>query len=219
MNKRIKLVIFDLDGTLVNAYAAVTESINYMLRKFGYPPARENKIKRSVGWGEVHLISQFVGSGDLAKAVAIYRRHHPAVLRRATKLLPQARGLLGYLKQEGYGLAVASNRATRFTKIIVRELRIADYFDFILCRDKVRRPKPFPDILKAILKKFALKPGEAVFVGDMVVDVQAGHRARVRTIAIGTGSSTRQEIFACKPLKVIRRLEEIKKILKELEKE
>lgn len=219
MDKKIKLVIFDLDGTLVNAYAAVAQSINNMLGKLGYPAASENKIKRSVGWGEVHLISQFVKPKDLARAVAIYRRHHPAALKRGTKLLPGAKEILRYLKGKGYGIAVASNRATTFTKIIVRQLEIADYFDFILCRDKVKRPKPFPDILNGILGKFFLKPSQAIFVGDMVVDVQAGHSARIRPLAVVTGSCTRREIVASRPFKVIRRLEALKKVLAAIEKE
>jgi len=191
MNDRVRLVIFDLDGTLVDAYAAVEKSINYTLGQLGYPAASGFKIKRSVGWGEIHLISQFVEPRDLAQAVKIYRGHHSQALRRGTKLLPGAMSILRDLRRQGYLIAIASNRATKFSRLIARQLQIDRYFDLIVCRDKVKRPKPSPDIINRILHELRLRHDQAVFVGDMVVDVQAGKHAKVKTVAVVTGSSFR----------------------------
>ena len=58
--RRIKLIIFDLDGTLVNAYPAIVQSFNFMRRKFGWPPVGERAIRRAVGWGDRNLLRPFV---------------------------------------------------------------------------------------------------------------------------------------------------------------
>jgi HAD superfamily hydrolase (TIGR01509 family) len=208
-----KLVIFDLDGTLIDAYRAVEESLNFTLRRLGYKQtAAATKVRRSVGWGETHLLRCFVRPGDLEQAAKIYRRHHPESLRRGTKLLPGAIGILRHLKSRGYLLAVASNRATKFSRLVVRHLRIAKYFDLVLCRDRVPRPKPFPDILHEILRQLDVRPSEAVFVGDMVVDIQAGKRAGIDTVGVITGSCTAGEIRALKPVALIRNILALKKV-------
>lgn len=209
----VRLVIFDLDGTLINAFPAVTESVNYTLARLGYAPVSGERVKRSVGWGEVHLLGCFIDRRDVASAVRIYRRYHPASLRRGTKLLPGAGRMLRLLKKRGYKVAIASNRAKRFTRLILRHLRIGDYIDLSLCRDQVDRPKPYPDMLLAILKRFRVRPQEAVFVGDMSVDIVAGRRAGIRTVAVLSGSDHRGELLAAKPDRIVRGVTALGKVL------
>ena len=216
MNGHLKLVIFDLDGTLVDAYKAVASSLNYALRQVNRDPAEDAVIKRAVGWGDRHLIGTFVPRGDVDKALSIYRRHHARALKEGTVFLPGAKILLGDLKAGGYSLALASNRPSRFTQIILKHLNARDRFDCVVCGDNVARPKPAPDMLEAILKKFALAPGEALYVGDMAIDVETGNRAGVKTVAVVTGSSTREEVAGQNPYKIIGHVAEISAIVKAL---
>jgi len=215
--RHIKLVVFDLDGTLIDAYAAVEQSVNHVMRRLGLRRVGKRRIVRAVGWGERHLLSQFVPAPDLAQAAALYRRHHVRALKNGAKLLPGSLRLLKQLKQEGYRLAVASNRATRFSRLILRNLEIDGYFCCILCRDKVERPKPFPDILLGIIGKLRIQPEETLFVGDMTVDMQAGQRAGICTVAVTTGSSTKKELQRFEPLAVIPRIYQTLKVLKGLD--
>ena len=215
---RYKFIIFDLDGTLVNAYPAVARSLNYTLKQLGLPVQSHQVIKRRVGWGDRNLIEWFVPAGQADQALNIYRRHHKISLRTGTKFLPGAKNLLNYLKRKRYQLAIASNRPTAYTLIILRHLKIKHLFDCVLCADKVARPKPAPDLLFQIIKRCAGKVPEALYVGDMTIDVQTGRRAGVKTIAVTTGSSTRAEIRRQKPFKVIDRVTKVSGILAELNK-
>ena len=203
--RHIKLVIFDLDGTLMDAYNAVFRSINYAMDRLKHPRIDAETIKRTVGWGDRHLLEVFVGKTISERALKIYRRHHKSALQKrgGTKFLPGARKLLGYLKQKGYRLAVATNRPTVYSRIALRQLGVLQDFDYVLCGDRVPRPKPHPDILRIILKRFGLKPVQALYVGDMVIDVKTGRAARIRTVAVTTGSSSRRELAALKPYRVI----------------
>ncbi len=216
MNRNIKLVIFDLDGTLVDAYKAVADSLNYSLTQVGCTPVDDEKIKRTVGWGDRHLVGTFVEENRLDQALSIFRQHHARALKAGTSFLPGARQLLDELKAKGYALAVASNRPTRFTHIILKHLKIQAAFDHVLCGDKVENPKPAADILEQTLAKFTLTPQEALYVGDMTIDVETGHKAGVRTVVVMTGSSTREEIACLKPFKVIDHVLETAAILEEL---
>ncbi len=195
----IKLIIFDLDGTLVNAYAAIAESFNFTMEKMGLPQQRLSKIKRAVGWGDQALLKPFVKAGNLKKALLIYREHHRRSLKVNSCLLPGAQRVLSYFKSKNYLLAVASNRPREFSDIVLRHLKIYKYFDYILCADQIKRPKPYPDIIKRIVKSLFVTNMETIYVGDMVVDVEAGKNAGVITAAVLTGSSERKELVKAGP--------------------
>ncbi len=210
---KLKLIIFDLDGTLIDAYAAITESFNFAMKKFGYPRQSALKIRKAVGWGDVQLLQPFVRENDLPGVLAAYRRHHKHSLTRYSKVFPGAIQLLVRLKAEKYKLAVASNRPTKFSLLLMRHLKLTRYFDYVLCADKLEAGKPHPEILQRILAEFSLKPSAALYVGDMVIDAQAGRRARVKTVIVTTGSSLPKEICLEKPWKVIKNIKNLPGLL------
>jgi len=210
-----KLIIFDLDGTLVNAYPAVSQSVNYTLNVLGFAPRTHADIKRSVGGGDRKLMVHFVGEKLADQAIAIYRPHHSKALqaRGAVRLLPGVLTTLKFLKAKGYKLAIASNRPTKFTRIILKVLGILKYFDMVLCADKAEKPKPYPQILWAILKRLKVQRQEAVYVGDMTIDINCAHKARIRVVAVATGSSSKKELKELKPWGFIDKMVELKSII------
>ncbi|NTV29512.1 MAG: HAD-IA family hydrolase [Candidatus Omnitrophica bacterium] len=209
----IKLVIFDLDGTLVDAYGAIADSINFMMRKMGREPKSLRTVKRAVGWGVDTLVRSFIEPERAAEALAIFRSHHDKRLRRNIRLLPGVKSLLPYLKKQGYVLAIASNRPTVFCHIILRALKIDHFFDLVICGDAVKRAKPYPDMIHKILRSTRVRPKEAVYVGDMSVDILCGRRARVHTVGIPTGSCTRREVEDAGPEIMIERISQLKRLV------
>jgi len=217
-NNEIKVVIFDLDGTLIDAYQAVDDSVNHVMQILGLPRVGKKQIVRSVGWGERHLLRQFIPPDKVKRGIWLYRRHHLKSLQRHSRLLPGAKRLLNYLKKRDYLLAVASNRADRFSRMVAKNLGIFSFFDCVLCRDKVKRPKPYPDILLGILKKFKIPPESALYVGDMTIDIEAGHKAGVKTIVVPTGSSSRLELKRLRPFRIVNRIYDVKAVLEQMHK-
>jgi len=211
--EKIKLVIFDLDGTLIDAYQAIEKSLNFVLRHFGLAAQDGQKIRQAVGWGDLNLLKPFLKKDQLAEGICLYRKDHQASLKKYARLYPQVRILLEYLKKKGYRLAVASNRPTKFSLIILRVLKIKDYFDYLLCADKLKFGKPHPLILNTIRKKFRVSADQALYVGDMVIDLLAGKRAGMRTIIVTTGSSNKKEIAASQPYLIIKSIKDLRKIL------
>ena len=209
----IKLIIFDLDGTLIDAYPAIISSFNYTMQYLNYPKKQAGVIRRAVGWGDENLLKPFLNLKDLKKALLIYRRHHKTALIKGARLFPRVDKILRYLKNKGYILAVASNRPTKFSWILIHHLGLEKYFDYVLCADRLNHIKPYPEILNRIMQRFSLKPRQALYVGDMNIDAQTGRRANIKTIIVTTGSSTRRQIQKEKPLRIIKRLVDLLKIL------
>ena len=206
---KYKLVIFDLDGTLIDAYAAIAAGINQMLQSLGYPQQKPEVIKRKVGRGVEKLIEPFIEKKDYQRAVEVYLKSQETLLPKITKLLPGAKEVLKELKERGCQLAVASNRPSSFSEPLLKHLKIAQYFSLVLCADKINSYKPNPKILSLILKKLNIPPEETVYVGDMALDAETGKNAKVKTIIVLTGSSNQKEVIAAKPFKIINQLSEI----------
>ncbi len=200
----IKLVIFDLDGTLIDAYSAIFSSFNYVMRKLGLKPKSPEVIRSAVGWGDMNLLKPYVPADELKTALLLYRRHHKSSLLEHSRLYPYVRKLLQRLKSKGCKLAVASNRPTRFSLILLRHLGIMKFFDYVLCADKLKHGKPDPEILDKIIRKFDFRKAQVLYVGDMVIDAQAGRRAGVKTVIVTGGSSKPAEIRKERPFKIIR---------------
>lgn len=217
MGKDFRAVIFDLDGTLVDAYAAVAESFNHALRQLGFPGVDFDTVKRNVGWGERVLVSRFVPEHKIDDLLEIYRAHHRSALPAGVKFLPGAQETLTELRHRGMFLAIASNRPSPFTRVILECLEVNELFDLVVCGDQVERPKPAGDMLVKILEAFSLGAEEAVYVGDMVVDVETGRAAGVKTVAVLTGSSHEQEIRDAAPLEIIRGMPEFIPLLERMQ--
>jgi len=183
------------------------------MRKVHAPLQKSVVIRRAVGWGDRNLLRPFVKKDELERSLVIYRQHHKLALLRLARLIPGVARLLPVLKKKGYILAVASNRPTRFTRIIIRHLKIKPYFDYVLCADKLRRGKPHPDILRTIMKRLSAAPVQTMYVGDMIIDMQAGKRAGVRTAAVIGGSCTKEELEKENPDLIVRRAVDLLKYL------
>lgn len=210
----LKLVIFDLDGTLVNAYSAINSSFNYVMHKLGLKPQSAAVIRGAVGWGDANLLKPYISAKDLKRALGLYRRHHKHSLLAYARLYPGVLRLLRQLKTKGYKLAVASNRPTEFSLILLEHLRLIDFFDYVLCADKLKYGKPHPQILNNIIKHFAVKRSQALYVGDMAIDAQAGRRSRIKTVIVTAGSSSNRQIKKERPFKIISSIGELAKIFK-----
>ncbi len=205
--------MFDLDGTLADAYGAIQESLNFARITLGYSPVSCRTVKKSVGKGDRLFVGKFFSPDKVSRALSLYRRHHTRILPYRVKPRSPARSVLWRLKRKRRLISIASNRPTPQTKIILEKLNFLKYVDFILCADKIRKIKPNPDILLRTLRHFKLSPSEGVFVGDMALDIETARRAGVDALFIRGGSSSAGEIReAYRGTRIIRSLEDILKI-------
>lgn len=213
--RKYRLIIFDLDGTLIDAYEAIAEGINQMLKSFGYPEQKSEIIKGKVGRGAEELIKSFVKEQDYQKAAEAYLKSQELLLPKMAKLFPGVKEILKRLKSKGCKLAVASNRPRYFSEILLRHLKIAQYFSLVLCADQINSYKPNPKILFLIIKKLNVPAEETLYVGDMALDAETGRNAKVKTIIVLTGSSTKEEVLAAKPFGIINQISELLPLLNE----
>lgn len=205
-------VLFDLDGTLVDAYLAITNSVNHLRCLRGLSELSVNEIRPRVGRGLTTLLQE-VGSGDVGGDLAIYKDHYSHNMMAGTKLLPGARELVSYLREKNRLLAICSNKDFEFVSEVLRRLELDKQFDAVIGPEHVARRKPAPDMLLEAARQLRVEPSKALYIGDMSIDVRAGRAAGMTVWVVATGSETVQSLQQARPDCVFANLAEIQKTL------
>ncbi len=213
--RRARAAFFDFDGTLADSFPAIAASVNHVRALHGLSPLPIDEVKRFVGRGAAFLLTRTVPDGNLDADLAAYRAHHPSVLHSGTRLLPGAARLLRLLHGRGVRLGVCSNKPVDFTRDLVAYLDLAPLLDVVLGPEDVPRPKPAPDMLQEGLRRLSVSAAEALYVGDMSVDVQTARGASVAVWVVATGSEERDDLERARPDRLFASLEEMATVLAE----
>jgi len=175
----LKLVIFDLDGTLVNSDPTVLSIINNIRKKRGLKPVDYIQAKNSLAKGGEALIKDLITIKDIPKVLKEFRKDYLGASLMTEKLFPKAKEYLDYLKSKRYFLALLTNKPKILTKKVLAHHDIDKYFDFIVTGCDVDKKKPDPEGLEKILKFFNLKNTETIYVGDNIIDYQASAKVGI----------------------------------------
>jgi len=176
----IRAALFDFDGTLADSFAAITASTNHVRRHFGLPALSEEEVRGHVGHGLAHLMSVLVPNAPGEEAVSLYRAHHETVMFDFTRLMPGVAGTIPELSRRGYRLGVCSNKRVEFTRRLVEKLGFGACIACVLGPEDVGdRPKPDPLMLLEGVRRLGVSPREAIYIGDMNVDILTGKAAGV----------------------------------------
>jgi phosphoglycolate phosphatase len=205
----LRAVLFDFDGTLADSYAAIAASVNHVRAARGLPPLPEDQVRRHVGRGLPYLLQHCVPGTDLEVDSRRYREHHPSVMAAGTVLLPGAADTLRELHRRGLALAICSNKPKPFTQTLVQVLGIAPFLTAVFGPQDVPRPKPAPDMLVHAIRTLGVAADDALYVGDMTVDIETARGAGVRVWVVPTGSDTRAALEAARPDRIVESLSEI----------
>lgn len=192
-------IIFDLDGTLVDSYPAILESLNQVLKAFHKNQVDMETAKKLVGKGLENLISQVIGSEDINAGVKAFRASYDETHRRGTFLLPGVLPTLEALHQKRIKMSVASNKPSDYSRNILEHLRINYFFVDCYGPDRGVPPKPEPAMLKTLMRLMDSSTEETLYVGDMVLDVQTARNAGVRVALIPTGGGSEEELRSAQP--------------------
>ena len=187
-------VIFDLDGTLIDSYDAITASLNHALTRLGEPELPVDRVRRMVGQGLESLVARAVGEDRVGEGVRLFREHYARVAVPTTTALPGVVPTLRALRGRGYHMGVTSNKPARFGSLILDALEMSPYLSGVLGPDVVEHPKPHPEMVHRMLEILELTPDEAVYVGDMGVDAETCRNAGVVCWLIPSGSCTAEEL-------------------------
>jgi phosphoglycolate phosphatase len=190
----IRLLIFDLDGTLIDSRLDLVHSVNAMLRHFGRPELPDEVVASYVGDGAPVLVRRALGDpkdekflkAALDYFLAYYKVHkldHTRVYEGIQDSLTALHGANGL----GRKMAVLSNKPVHPSRAIVEALGMSHFFMHVYGGNSFPTKKPDPQGARALLKETRTQPQEAVIIGDSSVDVLTGRNAGMRTCGVTYG--------------------------------
>jgi phosphoglycolate phosphatase len=185
------LLIFDLDGTLIDSSEDLATAMNATREHFGMPPLDPKLIYSYVGWGAAVLVRHALGPGapeDMIREasdflIAFYHRH----ALEHTKLYPGIRETIEKLSAAGQTLAVLTNKPAAISQQIICALGVNEHFTRIYGGDSFSKKKPDPVGITTLMTELDVPQPATLMIGDSSVDVQTGRNAAVRTCGVGWG--------------------------------
>ncbi len=215
-----KLVIFDLDGTICDSISDIAKTLNLTLTEFGQKTVEIDKIKAAVGSGLFTLITETLHEdfvNDDEKIRQLYSRFldkYLEIMSETSTLYPGITELLKDLSQYDFvKKAVISNKHEKACKILLKNLDIAQYFDFIAGEDTFQERKPSPIPIFCVSKKLNVKLENTIMIGDGMNDVLAAKASGIKNIMVSYGYSPLDSILREKPDFVASNVSDVKKLV------
>jgi phosphoglycolate phosphatase len=186
---RVRHLIFDLDGTLVDSAPDLATALNGLLAELGRPPLAETTVRSMVGDGAGALVQRGLAASGLAVAdqpsalkrfLALYRD----CLIDQTRAYPEVEAVLERLQGEGHKLGICTNKPYDPTQRILKALKLDHFFGMVIGGDSLPKRKPDPEPLLAAIAGLGGTTSTAVMIGDSANDVLCARAAAVTAILI-----------------------------------
>ncbi len=187
----VNLIIFDLDGTLVDSKLDLAHSVNATRVHYGLPPLDTDLVSSYVGNGVLVLMRKALGAEfteeQIKQAVEYFLGYYREHMLDYTVLYPGVRESLDRLKEYGIQLCVLTNKPVRFSRDILAGLGVAGHFFQIYGGNSFEAKKPDPAGVNALLAEAGVPPAESLIVGDSAVDVLTARNAGVPVCGVTYG--------------------------------
>ncbi|HCG37655.1 MAG TPA: phosphoglycolate phosphatase [Pseudomonas sp.] len=212
-----RLVMFDLDGTLMDSVPDLAAAVDKMLMLLGREPAGIERVRDWVGNGSRVLVRRALAgklghegvSDELAdEALALFMQAYSGG-HELTAVYPGVRECLDWLREREVKLAIITNKPAQFIEPLLEEKGLAGYFQWLVGGDTLPQQKPDPAALFWVMDKAGVAPGESLFVGDSRNDVRAAKAATVPCVALTYGYNHGEPIADEHPALVLDDLREL----------
>ena len=211
-----KLIIFDLDGTLLDTIDDLYFSVNYALKRFDYPARTKKEVLSFVGNGYVSLLEKALPKSiceqQFDELVKCFKDYYAEHCFDNTKPFDGVMQLLQRLKDKGYALAVLSNKGDAQVQSLVKRY-FDDAFDLALGERAGIRKKPYSDSIEETLKTLGFEKQDAVYVGDSEVDVETAKNARMDCICVDWGFRTREQLQQAGASVIVSSMQDLRRAL------
>ena len=185
--KNFELIIFDLDGTLVDSVKDIMIANNKTLVKFGYKPISFKNVKHIIGQGIRVNITKSLMMQNIKvtkiKEIEMYNyffSFYKKNLHVKSKVYVGLNSFLKKLKKKNYKLAVCSNKLEELTLIVLKKTKLLKYFDFVAGGDTFAHKKPHPSVLNNVIKKFKIDKKKVLFIGDSEHDYESAINSNIK---------------------------------------
>jgi len=192
-----KIILFDLDGTLIDSTKAILESFAMAYKYFGEDVPADDLIKAEIGH-PLDSMFQTLGVEEekVWDYVAAYKEHYRQIACAKTTLLPMARETV-VLAKSFATLGIVTTKTAKYSVELLEDMGLMEYFDVLIGREDVENPKPHPEPIEKALSKLPCIANEVWMIGDTCMDMLAAKAANVESIGLTCGYGTLESLEKC----------------------
>ena len=188
------IILFDLDGTLIDSTDAIVESFNMAFERFGKTSPACKEIVSLIGYPLDIMFERLgVKQESVWEYVDAYKAHYRVISRSGTTLLPLAKEAV----EEAYNFAtlgIVTTKTARYSRELLEHLGIMKYFEVLIGRENVQNPKPHAEPILKALDELNAKKDSSWMIGDTKLDLESAKNAQVNSIAVTCGYGKEKEL-------------------------
>jgi phosphoglycolate phosphatase len=216
-----KMVLFDLDGTLIDSVPDLLVAVNQLMDELGMPHRAEANVRNWVGNGIERLVERALtddvhGVSDAAlfeQAMPIFKRFYASSNGKHSCVFPGVFEGIAYVKSLGLRVGCVTNKAAAFTLPLLKDMGLLDQFETVIAGDTLPMKKPDPAPLIYAAGWFHIHPSEALMIGDSISDVKAARAAGFSIICMSYGYNHGEDIRNYHPDAVIDSMAEFQALI------
>jgi len=188
MNKQ--LIIFDMDGTLINSGDVITNTINYVRLNLGLEKIQKDLMLSMLNNPDINSAEFFYGTNEFTpEQTQLFTKYYDEHCTKDISLYDGIYDLLELLKSKKYVLSVATNASSDFAIKMLKSLDIYKFFSFVVGANMVEHPKPKPDMLELTLKQLNFDVKQTILIGDSLKDKKSADAINMTNILVNWGFS------------------------------
>jgi len=199
---KIRAILFDLDGTLIDQFLAIHKAFSKTLVKMGFPPPSFDEVKRAVGGASDTTMAKLIGTERAEEAVSILRPIFEKEMFEGLVLLPYVKDGLKLLTQSGIQSAVLTNKYGPHARAVCDYLGISKFLRFTIGANDTKWKKPNPELTRLALDRIGYGSQETIYVGDSPYDFNTAQNADLPCHLVATGTHSLDELSILKPQSV-----------------
>jgi len=191
------IILFDLDGTLIDSTEAILESFDVAFKTFNNPTPNDKKIKELIGLPlDVMFVKLGVSEEKKWDYVDAYKKHYRKISTKKTKLLPYAKETI--IKASKIArLGIVTTKTSRYSAELLEYFGVLKYFEVLIGREDVNNPKPHPEPILVALKKMNAKNEKVYMIGDTCLDCISAKKAKINSIGVCSGYGCKSDLNSC----------------------
>ena len=196
----MKLIFYDLDGTIIDTRKDIAQAANYMREQMGMVPLEEKIVERYVGHGLQYLIEGCLETKDqkvIDKGAKHYRRHYEEHMLDHSRVYPGVVEVLEYFKDRHQ--AVITNKPNPFSDDMLKALKIRPYFKNVIAGNSEFPKKPNPAAILALMKETQSAADETLFIGDSLIDIETCRNAGIKIAVLTHGFNDEDTLKSGRP--------------------
>ena len=191
------IILFDLDGTLIDSTEAILESFSVAFKTFGARVPDDALIKAEIGHPLDAMFSTLgVGKEEVDAYVHAYKMHYREISRAKTVLLPEAREAVE-LAAKNATLGVVTTKTAKYSIELLEHMGLMSYFEVLIGREDVTNPKPDPEPIQKALAKLPSDTNDIWMIGDTCMDMLAAKSANIGSVGVICGYGTEKSLTQC----------------------